>query len=94
MFRRKFIQQATSGLVALGPVAAAASTKTVAYRIEGFTCITCAVGLDTMLRDLTGIVRSKSNYAERSSVIEFNSGLVTEAAIKAFILELGFRVRD
>jgi copper chaperone CopZ len=94
MFRRKFIQQATSGLVAIAPAIAGSNTRAVTYRIEGFTCVTCAVGLDTMLKDLKGIVRSKSSYADRTSVIEFNPDLTSEPAIKGFISEIGFAVRS
>ena len=87
MFRRKFIQ-----LAAAGPAIARAA-KTVTYQIQGFTCITCAVGLDAMLRDQTGIVRSKSSYPDRSATIEFNPDLITEREIRAFIQELGFTTK-
>jgi hypothetical protein len=53
MFRRKFMQRVACAVAAAGP-AAARETKSVTYRIEGFTCVTCAVGLDTMLRDQKG----------------------------------------
>jgi Cu+-exporting ATPase len=78
----------------MAPAIAASNTKTVTYRIEGFTCVTCAVGLDTMLKDLKGILRSKSSYADRTSTIEFNPDLTSEPAIKGFIKEIGFSVRS
>jgi copper chaperone CopZ len=91
LVRRKFIQRVACSL---GAVEAVAGTgKTVTYKMEGFTCVTCAVGLDTMLRDLKGIVTSKSSYPDRTAVIEFNPELVTEKEIKAFIEELGFKAR-
>ena len=89
--RRRFIQSIACGLGAIEAVeAAAAQSKTVKYRIEGFTCVTCAVGLDTLLRDKKGILSSKSSYPERTAVIQFNPGLVSEKQIQGYIQELGF----
>lgn len=92
MIRRKFIQGIAGGIGAVG-VAAAATTRTVTWRIEGFTCVTCAVGLDTLLQQQKGIVRSRSNYPERTAVIEYDPKLTSETQIKAFIQELGFTAK-
>jgi len=89
--RRRFIQGIACGLGAAEVAIGAAKTKTVTYRIQGFTCVTCAVGLDTLLKDQKGIVRSKSSWPERTAVIEYNPDLITEEKIKEFIQELGFR---
>ena len=94
MFRRSFIQRVTCGMAASGYAAAAQGSKIVTYRIEGFSCVTCAVGLDAMLREHKGIVRSKSTYPDATTVIEFNPDLVTEPQIKAFIEETGFIARS
>jgi copper chaperone CopZ len=90
MFRRKFIQKVTCAVAVAGP-AAARGVKTVTYQIEGFTCVTCAVGLDTMLRDQKGIVGSQSSYADKRSKVEFDPQVTTEGEIRDFIRELGFR---
>jgi copper chaperone CopZ len=98
MVRRKFIQGIACGLgageAAASAIASAAKTKTVKYRIEGFTCITCAVGLDALLKDEKGIVRSKSSYPERTAEIEYNPALVNEERIKSYIQELGFTAKS
>ena len=94
MVRRQFIQGIACGLSAAEVAASTAKTKTVKYRIEGFTCITCAVGLDTLLKDQKGIVRSKSSYPERTAEIEYNPDLVNEEHIKSFIQELGFTAKS
>jgi|SRR5580704_1985553 hypothetical protein len=95
MIRRQFIQLATfagvSGLTALGAVEAG-ETRTVIYHVKGFSCITCAVGLDTMLSRHKGIVRSKSTYPEGVVTINFHPGMITESSIKSFISEMGFSV--
>jgi anaerobic selenocysteine-containing dehydrogenase len=95
MFRRQFIQLATlagaGGLSTIGAIAAA-EKKTVTWRIQGFSCITCAVGLDVMLERQKGVVKAESNYKEAKTTIVFHPGLVTEAALQASIAEMGFRV--
>jgi len=93
MMRRKFIQGITTTLSGAIP-AVAASTKTVTWHIEGFSCVTCAIGLDTMLRDQKGVVRSKSNYERRTATIEFHPELVTEKKVRGFIEELGFKAHE
>jgi copper chaperone CopZ len=90
MVRRKFIQGIACGIGASEVAAGAAKTKTVTYRIEGFSCVTCAVGLDSMLKDQKGIVRCRSSYRDRTAVIEYNPELINETLIKAYIQELGF----
>jgi Cu+-exporting ATPase len=90
--RRKFIQGIACGL-GMGEAGAAVPTRTVKYNVEGFTCITCAVGLDSLLADREGIVKSKSSYPDRTCVIEYNPELVNEAEIKGYIQELGFKAR-
>jgi copper chaperone CopZ len=92
MERRKFIQKVTCGLAAI-ETATAGTSETATYQIAGFTCVTCAVGLDTMLRDQKGIIKSKSSYPDKTAVIEFNPDLVKETQIKAFIEELGFKAK-
>lgn len=95
MIRRRFIQGIAGGIGAVGAVAATApKTVTVTWRIEGFTCVTCAVGLDTLLKEKKGIVRSRSSYPERTAVIEYDPKVVGEAQIKGFIEELGFTAKE
>jgi anaerobic selenocysteine-containing dehydrogenase len=95
MFRRQFIQLATlagaGGLSAVGALAAS-EKKTVTWRVHGFSCITCAVGLDVMLERQKGVVRAESSYPDAKTTIVFHPGLVTEAALQASIAEMGFRV--
>lgn len=101
MFRRQFIQLATlagaGGLSAIGAMAAS-EKKTVTYRIKGFSCITCAVGLDVMLERNKGVVKAESNYQDAhhdaKTTIVFHPGLVTEAELKASIAEMGFHAEE
>ena len=95
MIRRQFIQLAAlagvSGLAAIG-AAETGEMRTVTYRVKGFSCITCAVGLDTMLTQHKGIVRSKSTYPEGIVIVDFHPSLITEGVIKSFISDMGFTV--
>src|SRR5580698_4442923 len=94
MVRRSFIQRLTLASAGVGMAAAttaqASPTKTVTYRVKGFSCVTCAVGLDTMLQRQKGVIRSKSSYPDARAVIEFDPKLVTEKSLRAFIAEMGF----
>jgi copper chaperone CopZ len=95
MIRRQFIRMATlagaSGLTAMAS-AKNGDTRTVSYHIKGFSCVTCAVGLDTILGQHEGVIRSKSTYPEGVATITFDPGRTTETAIKNVIAEMGFTV--
>ena len=94
MFRRQFIQLiALAGagrLAATAAVGASENHETVTYRVKGFTCITCAVGLETLLRQQKGVVWAKASYPDAMVTIQFNSESVTENALRKFISEMGF----
>jgi len=97
MFRRQFVQfVATLGAGSVATIAAADTkgTKTVTYVVKGFSCVTCAVGLDTMLQKQKGIIGSKSTYPEGIVKIQFDPQEVTEKALQEFISEMGFRVAE
>jgi hypothetical protein len=97
MFRRQFLQLAAlSSAVAVGRLgfAEAAAAQSVTYLVKGFSCPTCAVGLDTILSQQKAIVSSKSNYPEGKVIVRFNPDKITESTIKAFIADMGFSVED
>jgi copper chaperone CopZ len=83
-----------AGTAGLRPLAAMASsdTKTVVYHVKGFTCITCATGLDSLLGRQRGVVSSKSTYPEGKVSVSFDPEKISEKAIVAFIADLGFSV--
>jgi Cu+-exporting ATPase len=80
------------GLAPLEGVAAEAAT-TVTYFVQGFSCITCATGLDTLLSRQKGIASSKSTYPEGRVTVALHPTQITEQAIVAFITDLGFTVK-
>jgi copper chaperone len=93
MERRRFVQMMTLagvGTVAAVELAHAGETKMVAYRVEGFTCVTCAVGLETMLREQKGVKWVKATYPDARVAIKYDPTVVNEPALRGFISELGF----
>lgn len=96
MFRRQFMQLvALTGVGALSPVetiAASGPRTTLILEVKGFTCPTCAVGLDTLLGRERGIVSSHSTYPEGKVVVVFDSQESSEQAIQKLIGEMGFTV--
>jgi copper chaperone CopZ len=77
------------GLGSLEGMAAGAGS-TVTFNVKGFSCITCATGLDTMLSRERGIRSSKSTYPEGKVTVGFDPRQTNEAAIVKFITGLGF----
>jgi len=94
MFRRQFVQfLATISASSVATIAAAAKgAKTVIYVVKGFSCATCAVGLDTTLQKQKGVLSSKSTYPEGVVTIQFDPQEVSENEIKGLISEMGFIV--
>ena len=97
MLRRKFfkvVTMATTGALAPLEAIPAEPKKIVRYHVKGFSCVTCATGLDTMLSKEKGIVSSSSTYPEGIATIGFDPEKITEKQIKDFIAGLGFSVAD
>lgn len=95
MVRRRFMQRMTlagaSGLAGLG-IFSARGGRTVTYRVKGFSCITCAVGLETMLRQQKGVARAQASYPDGKTTIEFDPSRIDEGRIREFIIDKGFTV--
>jgi Cu+-exporting ATPase len=97
MFRRQFVQLislAGAGGLAATVAEAANETRTVTYRVKGFSCITCAVGLDAMLQRKDGVIWSRSTYPDGIVVIKFDPEKVSDNTLRAFIAEMGFTVEE
>jgi copper chaperone CopZ len=66
--------------------------KTAVYQVKGFSCVTCAVGLDTLLGRQKGILSSRSTYPEGKVTVKFDPDAIKPEAIEGFIAEMGFAV--
>jgi Cu+-exporting ATPase len=93
MNRRNFIRNvAVAGTGVSLEGAAPRETCAVRYRVKGFTCITCAVGLETMLRMQPGVVRAVAAYPAGTCEIGLDSAVTSDAALRQFIAGCGFSV--
>jgi copper chaperone CopZ len=95
MFRRQFVELIT--LLSAGTLATTAATEltkttTLTYRVKGFSCVTCAVGLDAMLQKQKGVTWSRSTYPDGAVVVKFDPKQASDASLRAFILNMGFTV--
>ncbi len=92
MLRRRFL--GIAAVLGVGGLAAggveAAERKTVVFRVKGFTCVTCAVGLETLLRREEGVMLARATYPDGLATIVFHPKVVSEAALLGLIAEMGF----
>jgi copper chaperone CopZ len=93
MIRRQFIGLMTlagaGGLIAREGLHSS-QRRTVHYRVTGFTCITCAVGLETLLKRHAGVVEASASYRDGTTTVTYDSNLVSDAALVEFIESAGF----
>jgi copper chaperone CopZ len=97
MVRRDFIQKLTAATGATGLATAAkaapAASRTVTFQVKGFTCITCAIGLEVVLKGFRGVTQAKAAYPEGKVTVGFDSAVTSEDTIRAFIDKVtGFTV--
>lgn len=95
MDRRRFLSRLTAagaaiGLEVGGGADRTSATRRATYEVRGFTCVTCAVGLEVMLRGVRGVTEASANYAESRVAITFDEKLISEDALKQFIGSCGF----
>lgn len=109
MIRRQFIKFATltgaTGLASMGALIAlekneekkaieATETKAVTWHVHGFTCVTCAVGLEVMLQQQKGVKSAEASYPNATVTIQFHPETVSEASLRSFITDIGFTVDE
>ena len=93
MFRRRFIQS-IAGSFAAAAASQAGARDSVTYQVNGFTCVTCAVGLETLLRKQKGVIKANASYPEGIVRIEFDPGVLNDKSLRALIGEMGFTVAN
>lgn len=97
MIRRRFLQGitlASGGGLITAELAASSRAKKVTYKVSGFTCITCAVGLETLLKGQKGVMQVKASYPDGIVRVEYDPDVVTDSSLQGYIGEMGFRVAD
>ena len=91
MDRRKFLR----GLTATAGVVQAATpreTRLVHWNVKGFYCVTCAVGLEVMLKDVAGVTRARALWPSGQVTVGFDDRLITERKLREFVGKCGFSV--
>ena len=100
MRRRSFIQTlagtgAGVAFLKLGtPQKGLVENARVAWTVKGFTCATCAVGLQAILEKHEGIARVKAQYPSGKVDIGFDSHVIEARDIKRLIEKTGFSVAE
>ena len=102
MHRRSFIRTlagtgAGVALLKVGtPEAPARATEnaSVNWTVSGFACVTCAVGLQTILERHAGIARVKAEYPSGKVEVAFDSTAIAADDIKRLIEQAGFTVTE
>ena len=92
MIRRQFIKLVALSSAVAAPLEALAGTDhtTMVYLVKGFSCVTCAVGLDTLLGKEKGVLSSQSTYPEGKVTVSFNPNACSDEHIRNCIAEMGF----
>ena len=86
MFRRDFMQKiAAAGAVTAGTVKGAQEVSVVSFRVQGFTCVGCAVGLEVMLGKERGVVKARASYSQKKVDIRYDASLTNPEVLKTFI---------
>lgn len=80
------------GLAEAGSPPTPKENSSVRWKVDGFTCITCAVGLEVMMRGLKGVARVKATYPENEVMIGYDRHLTDTKTLRDFILVCGFQV--
>lgn len=96
MIRRKFLGLMTlagAGSIATLKAVAAREKKTVVYKVTGFTCITCAVGLETLLQREKGIIAAQASYPDAIATVTFDPRSISGASIVNAIESMGFHAQ-
>jgi len=109
MIRRQFLKLATltsaTGLASLGALDAfekkeannltdATGAETVNWRVHGFSCVTCAMGLQVMLQQQKGVKYAQAAYPSGIVTIQFHPHEVSEAALRSVVAGTGFTVEE
>ena len=69
-----------------------AETKKLAFAVEGMTCEACAIGLNSGLAKLPGVVSAKVDYNSKSATVIAADSVSSETIVKA-ISALGYAAK-
>jgi hypothetical protein len=90
MFRRQFI----AGSAIAGGCAFGSAESTLVMHVSGFSCPTCAVGLETLLSKEAGVLRAAATYPEGNVTIVYRPETIAEPKLRNLIKSFGFGITD
>ena len=61
-----------------------------AYPVTGLSCASCAINVESMLKEQKGVITASVNYANSSASIEFDPTTVKVADLKTVIQSIGY----
>lgn len=98
MIRRRFLvligMAGATGVTALATAGKhTGGEETVTYSVRGFTCITCATGLEMLLGREKGVMAVKASYPDGIATVRFRPHVTTEVAVRTAIESMGFTAR-
>ncbi len=70
------------------------NTNNVTWHVRGFSCVTCAMGLQVMLRQQKGVAFADASYPDGIVTIQFHPDEVDEASLRSFISSIGFTAEE
>ncbi|MEQ8551634.1 heavy metal-associated domain-containing protein [Imperialibacter roseus] len=69
-------------------------THQIEFEVQGMSCQAgCANGIDNMLKQQKGVVKSKTTYDTGTSTIWYNKELISQKEIENLIKDRGFKVK-
>lgn len=60
------------------------------YRVEGMSCASCAMSVETMLSSINGIKTVSVNYANKLALVEYDKSQTAESELKNAISQIGY----
>ncbi|MDX9695891.1 MAG: heavy metal translocating P-type ATPase [Bacteroidales bacterium] len=60
------------------------------YRVEGMSCASCAMSVETMLSSINGIKTVSVNYANKLALVEYDNSQTSESELKNAISQIGY----
>ncbi|MEI6089506.1 MAG: heavy metal translocating P-type ATPase [bacterium] len=60
------------------------------YSVEGMSCASCAISVESMLKAQTGVVSANVNYATSSVTVDYQPEVITPKEFKSIIQSIGY----
>ncbi|MCP4760514.1 MAG: heavy-metal-associated domain-containing protein, partial [archaeon] len=67
------------------------SQEKVKIKLGGMTCASCALKIETKLRNLDGVNSSVVNFANEEATVEYNAGTISYSDFNMAITNLGYK---